>query len=242
MLCLFRITSPRTVAGFAIFIAILLGLLLLQLGLLSSSDADIIVTPRSLAVIMPINDNTDLTFYKNLWVGDHLHTVCDFRGPDCSISCNQQSTWKTLYKKTACFTKLLKKKFVSTEFFIKMDDDTFIDRDYINELIDMYSGFERPVYISDFILNLDNRNRALNGSYYGNGKFYMFNRRLLDCIDPTIKFRGDRNEDAVFGAMVYNGCGADVLKISEDDTKIWHKEYRSKNKLINLSTITNPRK
>ncbi|KAJ2743826.1 hypothetical protein GGI20_003439 [Coemansia sp. BCRC 34301] len=193
------------------------------------------VAPRSLAVIMPITDNSDLNFYKNLWVGEHLYTVCDSRGPHCAMVCNERSTWKTLHRKTVCFTKIIKERFTSTEFFIKLDDDAFVDRDYINELIDMYTGYERPVYISDFILNLDKSNRALNGSYYGNGKFYMFNRRLLDCIDPKIKYRGDRNEDAVFGAMVFNGCGADVLKIREDDSKIWHKEYKSKNKYINLA-------
>ncbi|KAJ2057769.1 hypothetical protein GGI17_005465 [Coemansia sp. S146] len=136
-----------------------------------------------------------------MWVADHLHTVCDFHGPDCALSCNERSTWKTLHKKTICFTKQIKERFTSTEFFIKMDDDTFIDREYINGLIENFTGLKEPVYISDFILNLDYRNRNLNGSYYGNGKFYMFNRRLLDCIDPTIKYRGDRNEDAIFGGM-----------------------------------------
>ncbi|KAJ2889412.1 hypothetical protein GGI21_001725 [Coemansia aciculifera] len=240
MLGLVKAISSRTLAGFLIILTTLFGLTVLYVGESMVKGANnVAVTPRSLAVIMPINNNTDVSFYKNMWVRDHLRTVCDFDGPDCAMSCNEKSTWKTLHRKTVCFTKQIKERFKSTEFFIKMDDDTFIDRDYIDGLIKTYSGYERPVYISDFILNLDGSNPVLNGSYYGNGKFYMFNRQLLDCIDPTIKYRGDRNEDAIFGAMVYNGCGPDVLKIREDDSKIWHKGYTNKNKQINLAYISN---
>ncbi|KAJ2841987.1 hypothetical protein J3B02_005714, partial [Coemansia erecta] len=69
--------------------------------------------------------------------------------------------------------------------------------------------------------------------------FYMFNRALVNCIDTKIKYKGNRNEDAVFGAMVYNGCGPDVLKVPEDDSRIWHKVYSNKNKKIDLSALTN---
>ncbi|KAJ2069024.1 hypothetical protein GGI08_000570 [Coemansia sp. S2] len=240
MAILSRATSSRSITTYVVLITILCGLLVLRQGqYLSSGTNNIVVRPGSLAVIMPINNNTDISFYKNLWVADHLHTVCDFRGPDCTMSCNERSTWKTLHKKTICFTKQIKERFRSTEFFIKMDDDTFIDREYIYRLIEKFTGLDEPVYISDFILNLDNRNLNLNGTYYGNGKFYMFNRRLLDCIDPTITYSGDRNEDALFGGMVFNGCGPNVLKIREDDSKIWHKAYWHKNKYINLSVISN---
>ncbi|KAJ2493181.1 hypothetical protein IWW37_000831 [Coemansia sp. RSA 2050] len=237
---LLRATIPRYIAIFVITVAILCVLLIFHQGQSLSSETDrVTIEPRSLAIIMPTNNNTDIEFYKNMWVADYLYTVCDYPGLDCSMSCNQPSTWATLYKKTRCFTKEIKKRFRSTEFFIKMDDDTFVDREYIEKLVDLYAGSKKPVYISDFILNLDYRNRALNGSYYGNGKFYMFNRPLLDCIDPNIWFWGDRNEDAVFGAMVHNGCGPDVEKIKEDNSKIWHKRYTSKNKHINLSAISN---
>ncbi|KAJ2831158.1 hypothetical protein GGI24_001666 [Coemansia furcata] len=240
MTTLFRATNPRSITVFVIIVTILCGLFILRQGqYLSSKTNNSTVKPRTLAVIMPVNNNTDMSFYKNMWVADHLYTVCDFRGPNCTMSCNERLTWKTLHKKTKCFTKKIKEQFTNTEFFIKMDDDTFVDREYIHSLIDKYAGFTEPVYISDFILNLDGQNRNLNGSYYGNGKFYMFNRRLLDCIDPTIKYKGDRNEDAIFGAMVFNGCGPDVLKIGEDDSKIWHKRYLNKNKYIDLPAISN---
>ncbi|KAJ2811067.1 hypothetical protein FBU31_007852, partial [Coemansia sp. 'formosensis'] len=49
-----------------------------------------------------------------------------------------------------------------------------------------------------------------------------------------------RNEDAVFGGMVRSGCGENNVEfVQENDDKIWHKEYRSKNKHINLSFIKN---
>ncbi|KAJ1956004.1 hypothetical protein EC988_001573, partial [Linderina pennispora] len=156
---------------------------------------------RDLAVVMPVNENTDLQFYGNMWVNDYLHPVCDFEGDGCRIVCNQKSTWETLDSKTICFTKALKERYRGTEFFIKLDDDAFVDKTYIRELMYKYHRHPKPVYISDFILNLDGENLNLNNTWYGNGKFYMFNRRLLDCIDDKIQYTGHRNEDAVFGAM-----------------------------------------
>ncbi|KAI8323076.1 hypothetical protein GQ54DRAFT_303635 [Martensiomyces pterosporus] len=192
-----------------------------------------------LAIIMPVNEKTDLQFYRNMWTRDFLHPVCDFDGPQCSIACNQTSTWETLDKKTICFANALRQNYADTEFFIKLDDDALVDHDYVFGLMEKYRGHEEPVYISDFILNLDGSNPALNGSHYGNGKFYMFNRRLVDCLNTSIEYTGQRNEDAVFGAMVYNGCGPGVMKIPEDDSKIWHKNYTSKNKHINLAVLIN---
>ncbi|KAJ2851867.1 hypothetical protein J3B02_003527, partial [Coemansia erecta] len=154
---------------------------------------------------MPVNKKTDIQFYRNTWLSDYLHTVCDFDGPECILSCNVRSTYKSLDKKTICFTNFLKKWYKHINFFIKLDDDAFIDKAYVFEVIEKYKDYKEPVYISDFILNLD-RQKVLNGSYYGNGKFYMFNRALVDCIDTEIKYDGNKNEDAVFGAMVYNGC------------------------------------
>ncbi|KAJ1961400.1 hypothetical protein GGI12_003267 [Dipsacomyces acuminosporus] len=194
---------------------------------------------KQLAIVMPVNNKTDLQFYRNMWTREYLNTVCDFDGPLCTMSCNRSSTWETLDKKTICFTNVLKEKYKDTEFFIKLDDDALADHDYVFSLINKYKGYKEPVYISDFILNLDGTNPVLNGSYYGNGKFYMFNRKLVDCINTTITYEGDRNEDAVFGAMVYNGCGPDVMKIPEDDSKIWHRKYEHKNKYINLSALKN---
>ncbi|KAJ1644962.1 hypothetical protein LPJ64_003406 [Coemansia asiatica] len=193
---------------------------------------------ESLAVIMPVNKKTDMQFYRNMWLGDYLHTVCDFAGPECTLSCNAESTYKTLDKKTICFTDILKKSYKDINFFIKLDDDALVDKGYVLEMIEKYKDYKEPVYISDFILNLDGQ-KVLNGSYYGNGKFYMFNRALVNCIDTKIKYKGNRNEDAVFGAMVYNGCGPDVLKVPEDDSRIWHKVYSNKNKKIDLSALTN---
>ncbi|KAI7822071.1 hypothetical protein BX661DRAFT_61082 [Kickxella alabastrina] len=155
------------------------------------------------------------------------------------MACNAKSTYDTLDKKTICFTNIIKEEYTDTEFFIKLDDDAFVDRNYVLGLVKKYKGYEKPMYISDFILNLDNRNPSLNHSYYGNGKFYMFNRALLNCIDTGIQYEGKRNEDAVFGAMVHNGCGPDVLKVPEDDSKIYHKTYRNKNKSIDLAALSN---
>ncbi|KAJ1947413.1 hypothetical protein GGF37_000485 [Kickxella alabastrina] len=174
-----------------------------------------------------------------MWVEEYLHTVCDFGGPECTMACNAKSTYDTLDKKTICFTNIIKEEYTDTEFFIKLDDDAFVDRNYVLGLVKKYKGYEKPVYISDFILNLDNINPSLNHSYYGNGKFYMFNRALLNCIDTGIQYEGKRNEDAVFGAMVHNGCGPDVLKVPEDDSKIYHKTYRNKNKSIDLAALSN---
>ncbi|KAJ2003062.1 hypothetical protein GGI04_003103 [Coemansia thaxteri] len=244
MLAFTRLLNPR-IAAIVVVCTTLVALLLfhgelhLSLGGFVGEGGSGGVRPKSLAVIMPVNDNSDLTFYKNMWVGDYLRPVCDFAGPECSMSCNEKSTWNTLHKKTVCFTKQLKEKYTDTEFFIKLDDDAFTDREYIYGLMNQYTGMKEPVYISDFILNLDRSNPSLNGSYYGNGKFYMFNRPLLDCIDTNIRYRGDRNEDAVFGAMVHNGCGPDVKKILENDSKIWHKNYTSKNKHIELNYVKN---
>ncbi|KAJ2721419.1 hypothetical protein GGI07_003984 [Coemansia sp. Benny D115] len=159
-----------------------------------------------------------------MWIGDYLHTVCDFEGPDCTLACNQESTYKTLDAKTICFTRLLKQRYRNTEFFIKLDDDALVDRQYVYDLMQEYRGYSEPVYISHFILNLDPHNLSLNGSYYGNGKFYMFNRALLDCIDTNIEYVDHRNEDAVFGAMVHNGCGPDFF-IKLDDDALVDKEY-----------------
>ncbi|KAJ1667065.1 hypothetical protein EV178_001786 [Coemansia sp. RSA 1646] len=188
---------------------------------------------------MPINNNTDTQFYDNTWLGDNLFTVCDYPEPGCSMACNAGSTWETLDDKTRCFARHVKRKLKDTQFFIKLDDDALVDKRYVMGLIEKYKDFKEPVYISDFILNLDRSNPNMNGSYYGNGKFYMFNRKLVDCIDTEIMYTGHRNEDAFFGAMVYNGCGPNVLKVSEDDSKIWHRTYQNKNKHIDLSVISN---
>ncbi|KAJ1798958.1 hypothetical protein LPJ59_002163 [Coemansia sp. RSA 2399] len=193
----------------------------------------------SLKVIMPVNKNTDIQFYQNTWFGDNLFTVCDYPGTDCSMDCNKESTWDTLDDKTRCFMRHVKRKERDTQFFVKLDDDALIDKRYVLGLMEKYKHYEEPVYISDFILNLDDRNPSMNGSYYGNGKFYMFNRKLVDCIDTEIRYRYHRNEDAMFGAMVFNGCGPDVLKIPEDDSKIWHKSYENKNKKIDLAALRN---
>ncbi|KAJ1932758.1 hypothetical protein GGF37_006955, partial [Kickxella alabastrina] len=34
-----------------------------------------------LAIIFPINNNTDLQFYRNTWFGDYLYPVCDWEEP-----------------------------------------------------------------------------------------------------------------------------------------------------------------
>ncbi|KAJ2556395.1 hypothetical protein EV175_002037 [Coemansia sp. RSA 1933] len=193
----------------------------------------------SLKVIMPINNNTDTQFYRNTWLGDNLFTVCDYPGPECSMSCDRWSSWGTLDDKTRCFIRRVKRKMKDTQFFIKLDDDALVDKGYVLELMEKYKYINEPVYISDFILNLDPLNPSMNGSYYGNGKFYMFNRKLVDCIDTEIVYQEHRNEDAMFGAMVFNGCGNKVVKIQEDDTLIWHKKYQNKNKKIDLEALRN---
>ncbi|KAJ1956003.1 hypothetical protein EC988_001572 [Linderina pennispora] len=190
-----------------------------------------------LAILLPVTNNTDMQFYHNMWVGDYLHPVCDFDGPGCSIVCNRNSTYQTLDKKTICFSRAIQQGFSDAEFFIKLDDDALVDRDYIHSLMRRYRGYRQPLYISDFILNLDHRTSVLDGTYYGNGKFYMFNRKLVECMDTDIDYRGRRNEDAVFGSMVHRGCGKSVTRVLEDDAKIWHKTYQNKNKLIDLAAL-----
>ncbi|KAJ2279901.1 hypothetical protein IW141_006742, partial [Coemansia sp. RSA 355] len=96
--------------------------------------------------------------------------------------------------------------------------------------------YHKPVYISDHERTQPrNFPDSLNGVMYGNGKFYMFNRKLVQCLDTDIKYRGSPNEDSVFGGMVSNGCGEDNVEyVKEDDRWIWHKEYTNKNKHIDL--------
>ncbi|KAJ1644961.1 hypothetical protein LPJ64_003405 [Coemansia asiatica] len=193
---------------------------------------------KSLAVIMPMNCKTDVRFYKNMWIGDYLHPVCDWKGPGCAIYCNQTSTYNSLAKKTICFTRVLKKYYTDTEFFIKLDDDALIDRDYIFELVEKYRGFKKPLYISEFSTYRNNQ-PLLNGTRYGNGKFYMFNRKLLDCIATGVRYQGNRNEDAIFGALVRYGCGDNVKMVWEDNSRLWHKNYFGGNKFINLAALSN---
>ncbi|KAJ2776101.1 hypothetical protein H4R18_005848 [Coemansia javaensis] len=201
-------------------------------------EADRAILSR-LAVIMPVNNNTDIQFYRNTWLGDYLHLVCDWPAPGCSIVCNQESTYRTLDTKTRCFARAIK-NYADKDFFIKLDDDSLTDRGYILDLMKKHRGQTAPVYISDHIIHEDGKNPVLDGAKYGNGKFYMFNRPLARCVDPEIKYRGHHNEDAVFGAMVRAGCDEKrIMYLDEDDRFIWHKEYENKNKKIDLSHIKN---
>ncbi|KAJ1936091.1 hypothetical protein FBU59_005169 [Linderina macrospora] len=193
-----------------------------------------------LAIVFPVNQNTDMMFYKNMWFRDYLHPVCDFDGPDCKIVCNQESTYRTLDQKTFCFSRALK-NYKDIEFFIKLDDDSFVDKDYIKNLMVEHQGSKKPVYISDHTRFGDPWNeKTLNGVLYGNGKFYMFNMNLVKCLDVEFKYNGPRNEDAVFGGMVTSGCGEkNVTFVQENDDFIWHKTYKNKNKYIDLAAIKN---
>ncbi|KAJ1728775.1 hypothetical protein LPJ61_003859 [Coemansia biformis] len=192
-----------------------------------------------LAIIFPVNNNTDMQFYRNTWFSDYLYPVCDWAEPGCKIVCNETSTYRTLDKKTFCFSREMK-KYHDKEFFIKLDDDSFVDRDYVVSLMKAYTGWKRPVYISDHTRRGDRTNPSIDGILYGNGKFYMFNYRLVKCVDVDLKYKGSRNEDSVFGAMVRSGCGEpNVLYVQEDDDYIWHKSYKNKNKYIDLSYIKN---
>ncbi|KAJ2072982.1 hypothetical protein GGH92_000520 [Coemansia sp. RSA 2673] len=196
---------------------------------------------KKLAIIFPINKNTDMQFYRNTWLREYLYPVCDWSEPGCKIVCNKESTYETLDEKTFCFSKEMK-KFSDKEFFIKLDDDAFVDRDYVFGLMRKYSGSKKPVYISDHTRFNDPDNKdSLHEVLYGNGKFYMFNYNLIKCLDTNFKYEHHpRNEDAVFGGMVRSGCGEKSVEfVQEDDDKIWHKEYKNKNKYIDLSFIKN---
>ncbi|KAJ2707474.1 hypothetical protein FB645_000650 [Coemansia sp. IMI 203386] len=193
---------------------------------------------KSLAVIMPVNHKTDIRFYKNMWIGDYLHPVCDWDGPGCAIFCNQTMSYNTLAKKTICFTRVLKKYYLDTEFFIKLDDDALVDRDYIFGLIEKYRGFKRPLYVSEFSTYRNNQ-PLLNGTRYGNGKFYMFNRKLLDCVATNVDYMGNRNEDAIFGTLVRYGCENKVKMVWEDNSRLWHKKYTNKDTFIDLAALSN---
>ncbi|KAJ1855806.1 hypothetical protein GGH12_002239 [Coemansia sp. RSA 1822] len=195
---------------------------------------------EKLAIIFPVNKNTDMQFYQNTWLRNYLYPVCDWPGPGCKIVCNRTSTYQTLDIKTKCFSRAIK-RFEDKELFIKLDDDALVDINYVIGLIKKYQRHHKPVYISD---HQRTKTRdfpdSLNGVRYGNGKFYMFNRKLAQCLKTDIKYRGSRNEDSVFGGMVSHGCGEDNVEyVQEDDRWIWHKEYTSKNKHIDLAFIKN---
>ncbi|KAJ2822050.1 hypothetical protein IWW50_004382 [Coemansia erecta] len=190
---------------------------------------------------MPVNNNTDMQFYQNTWVANHLFAVCDFGGPGCAMSCNEKSTWLALDRKTKCFTRAIKHVLPSTEFFLKQDDDVLADRDYVQGLMEKYRGHPNPLFISDLLHHDDHINIfSLNDITHGNGKFYMFNRRLLDCLNVDVKYIGQRYEDTVFGGMIHTGCkGLNVTFVQERNSKIWHRTYRHKNKAIDLSALRN---
>ncbi|KAJ1798957.1 hypothetical protein LPJ59_002162 [Coemansia sp. RSA 2399] len=193
-----------------------------------------------LAIIFPINNNTDMQFYRNTWMRDYLYPVCDWEEPGCKIVCNRTSTYRSLDQKTFCFSRELK-KYSDKEFFIKLDDDSFVDKDYVHYLMLNSTHSRKPVYISDHTRFGDRKNPdTLHRVLYGNGKFYMFNFQLVKCLNTDFTYNGPRNEDAVFGGMVNSGCGeSNVVYIKEDDNKIWHKRYESKNKYIDLAHIKN---
>ncbi|KAJ2878204.1 hypothetical protein FB639_003464 [Coemansia asiatica] len=199
---------------------------------------------EKLAIIFPVNNNTDMQFYRNTWMGDFLHPVCDWDEPGCKIVCNETSTYQTLDKKTFCFSRALKgqEDYKQMEFFIKLDDDSLVDKEYVLHLMRNNTGSNKPVYISDHTRLRDKGNPdTLDQVLYGNGKFYMFNHVLVDCLNTDFTYHGSRNEDLVFGGMVNSGCGGEknVLFIQEDDNYIWHKEYKNKNKYIDLAFIKN---
>ncbi|KAJ2314689.1 hypothetical protein H4R23_004107 [Coemansia sp. Cherry 401B] len=181
-----------------------------------------------------------MQFYRNMWIRDYLYPVCDWPGPNCRIVCHRDSTYRTLDQKTQCFARAVK-KFKAKEYFIKLDDDALVDKDYIIDLVKKLSGYKRPAYISDHRIFRDPWNlQSLDRVPYGNGKFYMFNRQLVKCLNTSMTYIGPRNEDAVFGGMVSTGCGtSNVAYIRENDAWIWHKEYASKNKHIDLAFIKN---
>ncbi|KAI8323079.1 hypothetical protein GQ54DRAFT_297023 [Martensiomyces pterosporus] len=195
---------------------------------------------KKLAIIFPVNNNTDMQFYRNTWLRDFLYPVCDWEEPGCKIVCNKTSTYHTLDEKTFCFSRQMK-NFTDKEFFIKLDDDSFVDKDYVFDLMREHRGSKKPVYISDHTRFGDGGNpKTLDGVLYGNGKFYMFNFELVKCLDVDFKYNGHRNEDAVFGGMVNSGCGEpNVTWVQENDDKIWHKVYRNKNKYIDLAALKN---
>ncbi|KAJ2802153.1 hypothetical protein H4R20_003392 [Coemansia guatemalensis] len=181
-----------------------------------------------------------MRFYRNTWLRGYLYPVCDWPEPGCKIVCNRESTYKTLDKKTICFSREMK-KMKDKEFFIKLDDDALVDRDYVVRMMKEYYRAKQPVYISDFIWNIDRSNPdTLHHVNYGNGKFYMFNRKLVDCLNVDIEYKRRRNEDAVFGGMVSTGCGQKNVKyVNEENDFIWHKNYTNKNKYIDLAYIKN---
>ncbi|KAJ2303777.1 hypothetical protein IWW54_005625, partial [Coemansia sp. RSA 2705] len=169
-------------------------------------DEDLVLD--KLAIIFPVNNNTDMQFYRNTWMRDYLYPVCDWPGPGCKIVCHRDSTYMTLDKKTICFSRELKAANDQKEFYLKIDDDTLVDMDYVVELVREYSGWRKPLFISHIWRSRDRGfPDALNRVRHGNGKFYMFNRQLVNCLNLDITYRGRRFEDTVFGGMISTGCG-----------------------------------
>ncbi|KAJ2080860.1 hypothetical protein H4R24_002776 [Coemansia sp. RSA 988] len=127
------------------------------------------------------------------------------------------------------------------ELLIKLGNNALVDQDYVIQIIKKYRKAKNPVDISDSIGSVDRTNPdTLHNVDYGNGKFYMFNRHLTDCLDLGTIFQRRMNEEATFGDIVNTGCSENNVKyIRENDSYIWHKECTSKNKYIDLAYIKN---
>ncbi|KAI8323078.1 hypothetical protein GQ54DRAFT_303637 [Martensiomyces pterosporus] len=151
-----------------------------------------------LVILMPVTNTTDMQFYSNMWVGDFLHPVCDYPEMGCRILCNATSRSSSVDARTRCFVKGLKGYSEQYEFFVKMDDSTFADKAYVFELMEKYVGAKQPLYIS----GLARKYPALNQMPPdGRGKFYMFNRRLVECLDADAVDGGQGSERSVFESM-----------------------------------------
>ncbi|KAJ2607783.1 hypothetical protein H4S08_004700, partial [Coemansia sp. RSA 1365] len=120
-----------------------------------------------------------------------------------------------------------------------LNDDAFVEIDYVIETLRKFGEWSIPVFISHNTRKEENSNSdVIDDASYESSSFYMFNRALVKCLDTNIKYKGPRNEDSIFNAMISSGCGeANVNYVAEDSDFIWHKEYKNKNKFIDLSYI-----
>ncbi|PIA16243.1 hypothetical protein COEREDRAFT_81450, partial [Coemansia reversa NRRL 1564] len=114
-----------------------------------------------LAIILPVNNNTDMQFYRNMWVQEYLYPLCDWPEPGCKIACNGNSTYMTLDKKIICFSSEIK-NIHDKDFFIKLNDDAFVEIDYVVNILRKFGGWSKPVYISHNTSKEKNSNPGFN--------------------------------------------------------------------------------
>ncbi|KAJ2498935.1 hypothetical protein GGH96_003935 [Coemansia sp. RSA 1972] len=169
----------------------------------------------SLAVIIPISKHTDVRFYRNMWMGNHGFTICETHVPGCSMVCGRKPEQTSAQADVDCLVRVAKGRFSETEFIVRMSDDMLVDRSYVFSIMKEYKAIDTPMYVS----SAEQTDTSVSG-------FYMFNQALAKCIS---------DQDLSFAERVDVGCGKNVKRVVNDETKVWQTSYTNKNKYINLA-------